>query len=200
MPSQIVYRPLIHPHFVRQAFASGLGAAEEQLGLWEVDWARLEDLGPEIYGAALLGPIQGAMMGMDQETIDSILRIFLQTYGVLEMYKGLMGLWPYDTAKFEVEKDFLMDKSMKMYQYFVELTHDYREAREKLITNMAAGIDISAADFHKTALSAGWTQAQIDQALAEGKKLYKIQPKKTGGAGLAALLFLAVALYMATRR
>lgn len=203
MPYQTVYRPLTHPHFVRQWFAThGLGAADDdQLELWDVDWKKLEALGPEIYGAALLGPIQGAMMGMDSETVDAIIRIYLQTYGVLEMYKGMMGIWPYDTAKFAVEEAHLMERSMKMYEFFIELIHKYAEARDKLITNMAAGMDISAEDFHKTAMKAGWTQAQVDQALAEGKKLYTITPKKPqAGMGLAALIVLGLILWAATRR
>lgn len=193
------YRPMVHPHFVRADYAAGLGAAEEQLGLWEVDWTRLEELGPEIYGAALLGPIQGALLGMDSETIDSVLRIYLQTYGVLELYKQLMGILPLDPAKLEADRDHLMAKSMKMYQYAVDLMHQYKEARQTLMTNLAAGMELDAADFHKAALAAGWTQAQIDQALAEGKKLYTIKPIQKQGAQVLLILALAAIVFIMMR-
>lgn len=189
----------MQPHTIYPMIHQGLGAAEDQLGLWEVDWEKLEELGPEIYNAALMGPIQGAMMGMDNETINSVLRIFLQTYGVPEMYKRLMALWPFDVEKFEAEKNHLMGRSMAMYQYYIDLTHQFEEARKNLVANLAAGIELDAEDFHKSALAAGWSQAQIDQALAEGKKLYTIKPKKKTASTLWLLVLVAAMLYFTTK-
>ncbi len=173
---------------------------EDQLGLWEVDWAKLEALGPDIYGAALLGPIQGALLGMDAETIDSVLRIYLQTYGVLQLYKQLMAILPVDTSKLEAERAHLMEKSMAMYQYFIDLMHQYKDARQTLVTNLAAGMELDAKDFHKAALAAGWTQIQIDQALAEGKKLYSIKPMPATRGSMAALVLVALVIFFMMRR
>lgn len=198
---EFIYRPMIHPHLVA---VGGLGEVVENddLDLWTVDWTKLKELGPAVYGAAMLGPIHGALIGMDEETVNSILKVYLEIYGVLETYKQLMGIWPVDTTKLEAERDHLMEKSFKMYQFSIDLMAEYKAGRDALITSLAAGaVELDAKDFAKVATSAGWTQAEIAEALATAQKSnLVVKPGKKAAPTGIVIFILALIVWQMSRR
>ncbi len=172
MDQRMVYRPMEHPHFVLAALR-GLGAADDQIGLWEIDWAKIKKLGPDIYNAALLAPVQGQKLGMGKETISEAIRIFLQVHEKLQMFKQLFGMWPYDATKFQAEKAELIQKSLAATQYYTELDKRYKPTRMALLSP-SGGQDMDPNEFRKLAISAGWTQKEINDALS-GKNLYSLK-------------------------
>ncbi len=169
----MLYRPMQHPHFVLAEALRGLGAEGDQVGLWEVDWEKLKALGPDIYNAALLAAVQGKKLGMDQETINESIRMFLQVHGKLQMFKQLFGMWPYDATKFQLEKAALIEKSLAASQYYAQLDARYKPTRMALLSP-SGGQDMDPEAFKKLALSAGWSQKEIRDALC-GKNLYSLK-------------------------
>ena len=167
----------------------------EQLGLWDVDWAKIASLGDAFKTTALRGLIQGELLGMDKETVQAAIRIFIQTYGVLNLFRKLLGMWPYDATKVPGEEAHLEEKSPEAWKYWQTLFVQYAAQRAKLLQQASSpDLGLTPEEFNAQAIKAGWSQAQIDQTMA-GKNIIPIEGGGTPWAAIAGGVLLLIVLY-----
>lgn len=180
--NDIVYRPMLHPHFVAVGGAlSGLGA--EQQDLFAVDWTAVKALGGSAYHSALLAHAQGAMLGMPQATIDTAINVLLLRHKAPNLFRGLFGLYPLSVKGYLAERDKLVraktaggpgSRDSKDWEWFQTTNDAYTLARARIQADKGAK-EITAAELAQIAKIAGWTDQQRKDALA-GKNVYKLRP------------------------
>jgi ElaB/YqjD/DUF883 family membrane-anchored ribosome-binding protein len=165
-----------HPHFVlRQLAQLGyLGAAGDQLELFDVDWEQIKQKGPIIYRLALLAQSQGNRLGMPQETIDEAIRLLLGKHEGLNMFRALFGFYPLDETRRKAEHAIIKADTPTVARWYDVQLLMYAGERAALLRAQAAKV-VSRGELQQIARAAKWTQQQINDALT-GANIYQIKP------------------------
>lgn len=185
---QVIYRPMVHPHFIRADVARALegvwpmrgqlgylGQADdpEQLELFDVDWTLIKSKGQPTYRIALLAEAQGKQLGMPQETIDESIRLLLGKHEGLNMFRALFGFYPYERKRYDVELAIIGSTVPTVKTWYETNLLVYAGKRAELLRQQAKKV-VTALELDEIAKRAKWSKQQIKDALS-GQNIYQIK-------------------------
>lgn len=175
---------------------------------WELEphWESLQAAGQEVYTLALQGVIRGSLLGMTTSALNWAANRLLLTYGVSEMYKALMGIWPVDSVKLTEEQQHLVsaDGGLEHAVRYNELFRDTKEERadafQMALEDPALVTQLTPGEIRMIANANGLTAEQTIEAVKLSKdipqlhvvEIDEISQGKGGGLWLLALVLLVL--------